>query len=198
MREICARPKVLLAIALEAEAFVWHPSSLDVVTVITGIGKACAATALTEAIMRHHPIAVINAGTAGTLDLAVGDIVACTHFYDRDLQSLDIAGVTWEQHTQRPVFNGRELDSIISGRRSTEHFAVSTGDTFVTGAYSGRGDAVDMEAFAEAMVCRRFNLPFVAVKYVTDVIDRNSLKLWEDKLYDASVGLATYFQHLAL
>ena len=51
-----------------------------------------------------------------------------------------------------------------------------------------------MEAFAEALVCKKMNLSFVSVKYVTDIVGKNSLKAWEDKLSDARKGLQRFFE----
>ncbi len=49
-----------------------------------------------------------------------------------------------------------------------------------------------MEAYAQALVCRAKNTPFIAVKYVTDIIGQNSVKHWEDKLADARKGLGEF------
>ena len=58
------------------------------------------------------------------------------------------------------------------------------------------GDVVDMEAYAQAFVCRSKEIPFISVKYVTDIIGQNSVKHWEDKLADARQGLSHYFNVL--
>jgi len=50
-----------------------------------------------------------------------------------------------------------------------------------------------MEAFAQAIVCKHFGVRFVAVKYVTGIIGRNSVKHWEDKLGEACEGLGNWF-----
>lgn len=70
----------------------------------------------------------------------------------------------------------------------------STGNTFVTETASFRGDIVDMEAYAQAHVCGELNVPFLSVKYITDIIGENSGKHWEDKLAEARTGLATWFE----
>lgn len=59
------------------------------------------------------------------------------------------------------------------------------GDTFLTELSDVSGDVVDMEAYAQALVCRAKNVPFISVKYVTDIIGQNSVKHWENKLADA-------------
>ena len=56
------------------------------------------------------------------------------------------------------------------------------------------GDVVDMEAYAQAQVCRELGIPFLAVKYVTDIVGQNSVKHWEDKLADARRDLTAYFK----
>ena len=72
----------------------------------------------------------------------------------------------------------------------------NTGDTFLTELSDVKGDVVDMEAFAQAFVCRAKNVPFIAVKYVTDIIGQNSVKHWEDKLVDARKGLGEFFEQI--
>ena len=55
---------------------------------------------------------------------------------------------------------------------------------------------VDMEAYAQAFVCNSKEIPFISVKYVSDVIGQNSVKHWEDKLADARTGLSHFFNVL--
>lgn len=56
------------------------------------------------------------------------------------------------------------------------------------------GDVCDMEAFAQALVCQQEKIPFVAIKYVTDVVGRNSVAAWEEKLADARAGLSQFLE----
>ena len=57
-------------------------------------------------------------------------------------------------------------------------------------------NSAELEAYAQAWVCRTKNTPFIAVKYVTDIIGQNSVKHWEDKLADARKGLGEFFEAL--
>ena len=68
----------------------------------------------------------------------------------------------------------------------------------MTDAAGVEGDVVDMEAYAEAQVCNELGIPFLSVKYVTDIIGQNSVKHWEDKLADARRGLSAYFEKIRL
>lgn len=180
--------RVLLAYAIKDEAPTWEPADAEVIPVLTGVGKANAAMALTEAILRHRPTAVINVGTAGTLNHAVDDILVCRHFIDRDLRPLTIHGLTTELTTTSPF----PFVSLIDGQPTDTDFTAATGDSFVTDTRHAVGDVVDMESFAEASVCTHFQLPFVAVKYVSDVIGRNSVAAWEEKLAHARAALTQY------
>lgn len=78
----------------------------------------------------------------------------------------------------------------------TEDGICNTGDGFLTELTHVTGDVVDMEAYAQAFVCRSKEIPFISVKYVTDIIGQNSVKHWEDKLADARQGLSHYFNVL--
>ena len=50
--------------------------------------------------------------------------------------------------------------------------------------------------WTEHGICRSKEIPFISVKYVTDIIGQNSVKHWEDKLADARQGLSHYFNVL--
>ncbi|WP_300901788.1 nucleosidase [uncultured Bacteroides sp.] len=158
----------------------------------TGIGKVKSAFYLAEAINQGRPDLVVNIGTAGTIRHRVGDILVCRRFIDRDMQKLNGVGVEWE------------IDSaeLLAQKGYCLHWdgngegVCNTGDSFLTELLDVQGDVVDMEAYAQAMVCRAKEVPFISVKYVTDIIGRNSVKHWEDKLADARKGLGEFLEAL--
>ncbi len=156
----------------------------------TGLGKVKSAFYLSEAINHGEPDLVINIGTAGTVNHQVGDIFVCRQFVDRDMQTLTDFGVESEIDTSAMLAEKGYC-------RHWEHAGVcNTGDTFLTDLEDVKGDVVDMEAYAQALVCRAKNVPFIAVKYVTDIIGQNSIEQWEDKLADARAGLDHFFNSL--
>jgi len=168
---------------------------LQVHRLLTGIGKVRAAMTLTKALTELQPAVVVNAGTAGTQRHAVGDIITGRRFIDRDHARLDLPGLTYEWQTAEcPLLPA--LPSVVGGRRTDEAFTINTGDDFVTSAQAVAGDAIDMEAAAEALVCQTAGIPFVSVKYITDIVGQNSVKLWEEKLAEARTALAAYFSRL--
>lgn len=156
----------------------------------TGVGKVKSAFYLTEAINQGQPDLVINVGTAGTIHHGVGDIFVCRRFIDRDMEKLADFGIECE------------IDSsgLLAQKGYCLHWqgegVCNTGDTFLTELSDVKGDVVDMEAYAQAMVCRAKQVPFISVKYVTDIIGQNSVKHWEEKLADARMGLAAFFEKL--
>ena len=156
----------------------------------TGVGKVKSAFYLSEAISHAQPDLVVNVGTAGTIRHRVGDIFVCRHFVDRDMQKLAGLGIECE------IDSAALLEAKGYCRHWTENGTCNTGDSFLTELTHVSGDVVDMEAYAQAFVCRAKEIPFISVKYVTDIIGQNSVKHWEDKLADARQGLSNYLNVL--
>ncbi len=180
--------KILISFALPEETPDFAASE-TVRVITTKVGKASAAYRLTKNILDFKPDIVINAGTAGTVKWNVGDIVVSRRFYDRDLAPLTIEGVVSEIEVEEAL----KIPSIIENRENFGDFVVNTGDDFVTDLSTVVGDVIDMEGFAQAVVCQSENIPFVSVKYITDIIGQNSVKVWNEKLADARKALGDYF-----
>lgn len=185
---------ILLAFALPDEFVDIEISGCETKPVLTGVGKACSAIRLTRALLDLRPSLVINIGTAGTFNLHVGDIVVSSHFIDRDFCRLKLPGLEYEKTGSAGILSGKLPSLIDSHEVWNERFTVSTGDDFVTNAESAEGDVVDMEAYAEALACEEQGVPFVSVKYVSDVVGQNSVEIWQDKLSAARNALDHYFK----
>lgn len=184
---------VLLLFALQEEVVDINMPVYNVIVVVTGTGKANAAMMTMKAVLSYRPSLIINVDTAGTFNHHVGDIIVSNHFVDRDLMCLQLPGVVFDKISDAGTIV-RRLPSIVDGMEVTDvHFVISTGDDFVTSLEKRRGDVVDMESFAEASVCGEEGVPFFAVKYITDIVGRNSINHWGNKLADARRSLETYF-----
>ncbi|MGN0033921.1 MAG: nucleosidase [Candidatus Limimorpha sp.] len=179
--------KILLTYALDDERVDVRLPEDELVYVETGVGKVRSAMSVMRAICQHNPDLVINFGTAGTLRYNVGDIVLCNRFVDRDLRRIRLDGILSE------IVFSTDIMPRLSNRADYVGATCSTGDSFVTETAGVEGDVVDMEAFAQALVCREMDLPFLSVKYITDVVGRNSVEIWNDKLADAREGLSVFF-----
>jgi adenosylhomocysteine nucleosidase len=186
--------KILITYALEAERGSWMIPGHELLFCRTGVGKVSAALQTYETVLRLKPDLVMAVGSAGTLHHRVGDILLCNHFIDRDLEKIAYLGVPFELDFTD------ELSVFLLG--DEVNACVSTGDTFQTdeteSAAGQHADVFDMEAFGSAQACKQLNIPFLAIKYVTDVIGQNSLKHWEEKLEDARKSLEKYLEKVII
>lgn len=178
--------KILVTYAIESERFPLKIKDADIKYLCTGIGKVHAAMMLMKAICEDRPDMVMNIGTSATLNHHIGDIFVCHHFIDRDLEKVNLPEICCEIE-----FSGKM--GIKAVDEADKKGICNTGDGFVTEIIDFKGDVIDMESFAQATVCKEMKIPFVAVKYVTDIIGKNSKEIWIDKLHDAREGLMRFF-----
>lgn len=195
--------QILVVQALEQERVALHFPEVETRTLFTGMSKVPAAVVLMKALEERIPSLVLNVGTAGTLHYEVGDILVCRRFVDRDCRRANLPGLDWmidEGNATEAACLARAWPSVIGGKETWQHFTVSTGDSFVTevGDTEQGDDVFDMEAYAYALVCRTKGVPFLSVKCVTDVVGRNSVRHWEEKLLQARENLDRYFAARAL
>ena len=184
--------KILFVYAIPEEKIEINIPNAEVIYVETGMGKVNAAMHTMRAICEYHPDVVINLGSAGTLNHKVGDIIVCNSFVDRDLRNVTLDGVISEIEFDRDAIN-----RIFLSEHLMDHAKLigtcNTGDSFITQGTDIEGDVIDMESYAVADVCRNMGIPFIAVKYVTDVVGQNSAQEWYAKLKDAREGLTKFF-----
>jgi len=177
--------KILVSFATQEEFVSVDWKDFQVGYLRTGIGKTKSVYHLTEAINQIVPDFVINIGTAGTLNHHVGDIFVCRHFIDRDMQKLKDYGVDYEIDFSNEVLHTLPIPD--------DHYGIcNTGDAFLTNREEFIGDVIDMEAYAQAFVCSKKKIPFISVKYITDVIGSNSVEIWQEKLAEAVKTLHTF------
>ncbi|MDG4953231.1 5'-methylthioadenosine/S-adenosylhomocysteine nucleosidase [Actinobacillus equuli] len=156
----------------------------------SGIGKVAAAVGTTLLLELAKPDMIINTGSAGGLDakLNVGDIVISTEVRHHDV---DVTAFGYEkgQLPANPaafVPNEQLMNVAIKETEKAGFNAVSglicSGDLFVNGAEKiaqirenfPSVAAVEMEAAAIAQVCHAFEVPFVIVRAISDVADKES------------------------
>ena len=181
---------ILITYALPAEKVGVSLEGCTVRYCETGVGKVNAALNACMATQNFAPDLILNIGTAGSVSHPVDSIVLCSRFIDRDMDKLKEFGVDFEHDFSATVAHIPWLKSFDI------HNTCNTGDSFVTQAIDN-ADVVDMETFAVAALCKKLNIPFVSVKYITDTIGANSVKHWEEKLQDANTGLQEFFNQLS-
>ena len=178
--------KILVTYAFDEEIIPFELQGVDITFLKTGMGKVLSAFNLTKALCNDNYNLVMNVGTAGTLNHEVGDIFVCHRFVDRDMEKIELPAVCSDI-----LFSEKTGMKIIDDYGKVG--VCNTGDSFVTEAAHFNGDVVDMEAFAQAQVCKEMNVDFVSVKYITDIIGQNSGQMWLDKLRDARETLKEFF-----
>ncbi|MCF0199787.1 MAG: nucleosidase [Bacteroidales bacterium] len=179
--------KIIAIYAIEEEAIELSIPDAEMRSICSGVGKTHAAFRLAKAIGEERPDLVINYGTVGTLKHRVGDIVVCNRFIDRDIVT--------SKHRPTNELVSTPIKGMAIFDEVKTYGTCNTGDRFVTKLTDIEGDVFDMEAYSEALVCKEMGIPFVAVKYVTDIIGQNSVALWEDKLSDARKALMQFFKN---
>ncbi len=185
------KPIILVLYAIPAERIHLPPhTNYQYIYIETGIGKVKAALATQSYLLQYHDVlGVINIGSCGSVHHPINSIHTCAHFIDRDMEKLKAFGLPYkidfaEQKTPKhPLFSA-----------SQAYKTCNTGDSFLTDTTSSQGDVFDMEAYAIAQVCQSYNIPFVAIKCVSDIIGQNSVKQWEDKLAEVRRSLQHFVE----
>ena len=154
------------------EIYTGQIDGCDVALLKSGIGKVAAALGTTLLLELCKPDVVINTGSAGGIDssLSVGDIVISSHLMTVAQQAVD----SLKLHSVRGL--------------------ICSGDAFINGAeqiatikaHFPTVIAVEMEATAIAHVCHQFNVPFVVIRAISDVADKESHLSFDEFLAKAA------------
>ena len=137
-----------------------------------GVGQINATYNTLRQINIHKPKLIINYGTAGAINTQLKGIIECTKFYQRDM---DVRGLDFELG-ETPFDHVKE---IITSKKG---YSCGTGDSFVNKKIDMEVDAVDMEAYAIAKVCKLENIEFKCFKYISDNTDENANNDWNKNL----------------
>ena len=170
-----------LIVAMTSEYEALRRAGVDGV-VRSGIGKAGAARAATEFILREHPDCIVNSGCAGGIgaDVRVFDIVVGTQYAYHDVDCGDgfLPGQL-QGEPQRFDADPALLQTALSVQAGRPLHAglICSGDQFLTTpeddarvlAIYPDALACDMESTAIAQVCRHYGVPFLSFRLISDV-----------------------------
>ena len=185
-KKVFLHSEILVFIALESEI---NPSdwTFDVPVVYTGIGKVNAAVSAEREVLRFSPKLVINLGTAGAFNEKYRGLCEIDSVIQRDFDTSPLAprGVVPFQDSPSTFFS--EFGNLKCG----------TGDNFMTEpddwSVKNGIHLVDMELYSIAKVCAEYNIPWRSIKFVTDIIGKNSGDEWKDGLGNAQRELLDWF-----
>ncbi len=174
-------------------------NDVDVILLQSGIGKVAAAVGTTILLDEYQPDVVINTGSAGGFDatLNLGDVVISTEVRHHDA---DVTAFGYEmgQMAGQPASFAADAklmdlaEKALAQKEGTHAVRglICTGDAFVCTAerqafirqHFPSVVAVEMEASAIAQTCHQFQVPFVVVRAISDVADKESPMSFEEFL----------------
>lgn len=154
-----------------------------------GIGKVNAAFKTTDLIYLYRPQLVLNLGTAGSARFPTHSLIECRSFVQRDMD-LSPLGFTRGETPMDP------LPGALHVPRRTQLLegVCGTGDHFEIGPSKVTCDLVDMEAYAMAKVCKKMNIDFMSIKYITDGSDHQAKDDWFKNLKPGAEKLLEFVQ----
>jgi adenosylhomocysteine nucleosidase len=154
--------EVIVLFALEREAAPFRRLARGLVQIhVTGVGRKRTRAALIEILSESiSRSCVITAGFCGALqpDLKVGDVVIANEVVDQFGHSWPATG-----NSNHPVQSKRCLLTV-------NHLIANVNEKQRLGEFH-KADVVDMESAAVAEVCTDRNVPFLAVRAVSDTVD---------------------------
>ncbi|GAL21476.1 5'-methylthioadenosine nucleosidase [Vibrio maritimus] len=165
----------------------------------SGIGKVAAAVGTTILLSDYQPDVVINTGSAGGFEssLNLGDVVISTEVrhHDADVTAFgyeigQMAGQPAAFTADQKLMDVAEKALAQMEDKHAVRGLICTGDEFVCRperqAFIRENFpgviAVEMEASAIAQTCHQFNTPFVVVRAISDVADKESPMSFEEFL----------------
>ncbi|NOH64154.1 5'-methylthioadenosine/S-adenosylhomocysteine nucleosidase [Vibrio sp. RE88] len=174
-------------------------NGVDVVLLQSGIGKVAAAIGTTVLLDEYQPDVVINTGSAGGFDstLNLGDVVISTEVRHHDADVTAFGYEMGQMAGQPAAFTAdaklMDIAEKALSQMEDKHAVrglICTGDTFVCTAerqafirqHFPSVIAVEMEASAIAQACHQFKVPFVVVRAISDVADKESPMSFEEFL----------------
>ena len=161
----------------------------NVIACCGGVGKVNAAMSTQLLIGLYHPDLIINVGVAGCFEnVPIGTVVLAEGFCQHDFDTSAIDGPEYEglvATVHRTIFPTSDLERAKAAMDATGHpyrtGLVATGDWFATDTPRARHIAekfhpllCEMEGGAVAHVCLRNEVPFMAVKSVSDCLFGNN------------------------
>lgn len=184
--------------ALVVAALAEEVAHLDGVEIlVTGVGKAVAAAALSHRLaVGQRPSVVVNVGTAGALDPDVSGVLEVGFVTQHDFPYLAIEALTGPADRAYALVPGAPPQPVAEVPPGA--VAVASGDVFVADAEHARAIAargislVDMEAYAYAAACAAFAVPMRCVKAVSDFADADAGDHWLDTIDGCARALADW------
>jgi adenosylhomocysteine nucleosidase len=169
-----------------------HPSAN---IIYSGIGKVNAAAATQHIIDTENPKLILSLATAGSSNFDFGDIINCTSFVQRDMNTTEFMAPKFVV----PMTNDPQIFEYGNRDEKYKSGICGSGDTFVRTIAADIWNCVDMEAFATAYLCRNAGISFACYKFITDGKNANTQDHeWSDVLSAASTALNKLYDEIVV
>lgn len=173
----------------------------NIVLVQCGVGKVNAARTTQKLIDKFNITTIINVGVAGAINsnLKIGDVIIAKKVIQHDF---DITAFGHNKGYITDVGEGIESDNNLlekvkeirqDNSYKTKIGIIATGDIFCTDIKMKEkinnkfnADVVDMECGAIAQVSFLENIPFLAIRSVSDIPNGDNAKTFDENLKTAS------------
>jgi adenosylhomocysteine nucleosidase len=136
----------------------------------SGLGKINAAICAMNTIKTYNVKKLINYGSCGAINTTLSGIIKVNKFQQHDI---DCSPLGFEKgHTPYD-----DIQEIVFPNDAD--YTCASGDYFVSDNENISSDVVDMEAYAIAKVCKKYNIEFECFKYISDKADADAPDNWE-------------------
>jgi adenosylhomocysteine nucleosidase len=170
----------------------------EVILLNCGIGKVSAAIGTTLLIDKFAPNYIINTGVAGAMGslFSIGDIIISSEIGYHDVD-LTVFGYKIGQMSKMPPTFLPDKDLINIAEKCIERLThapikkalILSGDSFINWPsqvsyikkHFPADCVIEMEASAIAQVCHVFNVPFIIIRSISDIIEDEHNKIAYEK-----------------
>ncbi|WKC90092.1 5'-methylthioadenosine/adenosylhomocysteine nucleosidase [Borreliella finlandensis] len=168
-------------------------SNRDVMVIISGVGKVNAGVWTSYILSKYNISHVINSGVAGGVvsakykDIKVGDVVVSSEvaYHDVDLTKFgykvgEFKGLPQKFSANKNLIKkATEAVKLKVGGSNAYSGLIVSGDQFIDPAYINKiiGNfkdviAVEMEGAAIGHVSHMFNVPFIVIRSISDIVNK--------------------------
>ncbi|PPI87993.1 5'-methylthioadenosine/S-adenosylhomocysteine nucleosidase [Candidatus Pantoea edessiphila] len=164
--------------------------NITIILVVSGVGKTLASLGTTILVNNYKPNVIINIGTAGSIisELQIGDIVIANEvsYYDVDMTAFgyklgQVSGFPIKFTANKDLINQTEICMNQLNFRFKKGLIVS-GDKFINDikylkfifTNFPKAVAIEMESAAIAHICYIFQIPFIAIRSISDIVSKQS------------------------
>ncbi|AIK18880.1 5'-methylthioadenosine/adenosylhomocysteine nucleosidase [Borreliella afzelii] len=173
-------------------------SNRNVITIVCGVGKVNAGVWTSYILSKYNISHVINSGVAGGVvsdkykDIKVGDVVVSSEvaYHDVDLTKFghkvgQLMGLPQKFSANKNLVD-KATKAVKSKVVSSNSYSglILSGDQFIDPAYINKiiGNfkdviAVEMEGAAVGHVSHMFNVPFIVIRSISDIVNKEGNEL---------------------